>query len=199
MTYPTHKQCAISFAFLVAILIHNFSLSGINYYISLPILILTAKYGGLFPDIDHTWANVKEKTIPNLLINKLIHLTGGRHRSWQTHSIDIVIAFTIVSNKIPQVLYERGIISAVDKEVLWLILLGFISGWVSHIVSDMFTSAGVRLVCWGKYKVRLVPKSIGSLRFNTGHEWEEFVYRVVKTLNIALGFICIIYPIVMGV
>ena len=93
MTYPTHRQYAICFAFLTSMLVYKYSLSEINYYLALPIILMASKYGALFPDLDHIWQNVKEKTVPNWIINKLIHITGGKHRSWQTHSIDILAIF----------------------------------------------------------------------------------------------------------
>ena len=196
MTYPTHKQYAISFAFVASMLIYRYGVSQINYYLALPIILLVAKYGALFPDIDHSWQNVKEKTVPNWIINKVIHLTGGRHRAWQTHSIDIVVVFSIFSYLIPNILFNDGTISEVNKEVAIIILAGFCSGWISHIIADMMTSAGVRLFCWNKnIIIRLVPRKIGQLKFNTGHEWEEFVFSVSRTINMVLGVICILYPL----
>ena len=85
-------------------------LTEINYYLTIPVLLATAKYGALFPDVDHTWQNVKEKTVPNWIINKLIHLTGGKHRSWQTHSIDIVAMFTLLVWLVPNLLYQNDMI-----------------------------------------------------------------------------------------
>lgn len=199
MTYQTHKQYAISFSFIAAMLMYSYSITEIYYYVALPIVILTSKYGGLFPDIDHSWVNVRDKTVPNWLINKLIHLTGGRHRSWQTHSIDIVVVFSILTYLVPMVLYEYGKVNLVNKEILTLILMGFCAGWISHIVADMCTSAGVRLFCWNKkVTVKLVPRRIGRLRFNTGNEWENFVYKVVRGINCLLGAICLIYPYIVN-
>ena len=194
MTYPTHKQYAIGFAFIATMLIYWIEVSQINYYMTLGIMLLTAKYGGLFPDIDHSWQNVKEKTVPNYIINKIIHATGGKHRSWQTHSIDIVVLVTALSYIMPKILLDRGIIDNVNKEVMYIILLGFSAGWISHLVADMMTSAGVRLLCWRKQTIRLVPKKIGSFKFNTGHEWESFVYRLTRIINIIKGAVSIIYP-----
>ena len=197
MTYPTHKQYAISFSFISSILIYKYGLSELNYYLILPIMILTAKYGALFPDIDHSWQNVKDKTVPNWIINKLIHITGGKHRSWQTHSIDILLVITLVSLYFPNFLYTYNRISLSNKELMSIILIGFCSGWISHMLADMMTSAGVRLFCWNrKLIIRLVPRHIGKLKFNTGNEWEQFVYKVVKGINIVLGFVCLIYPFI---
>ena len=197
MTYPTHKQYAVSLAFIAAIVLYKLNMFSIQYFVYLPIIILTSKYGGVFPDIDHSWQNVKEKTIPNWILNKLIHLTGGRHRSWQTHSIDIVAVFTLLCLVLPNILVEYNKIDKFNCEIIQIILIGFCSGWISHIVADMTTSAGVRLFCWcKKITIKIVPKSIGKLRFNTGNEWEEFVFKCVKTINIVLGAICVLFPII---
>lgn len=198
MTYPTHKQYAISFAFLAAMLIHYTSISQINYYLVLIVVLQIAKYGGTFPDVDHTWQNVKEKTVPNWIINKLIHLTGGKHRAWQTHSIDIVVIFTTSCIIIPNILYKKQLISLVNKEILSIILIGFCAGWISHLLADMMTSAGVRLFFWSKkIIIRLVPKQLFGLRFNTGNEWEEFIFKIVRTINMVLGTISLLYPFLM--
>lgn len=198
MTYPTHRQYAISFSFITAMLIYKLSISQVNYYLALEIIILTAKYGALFPDIDHNWANVKEKTVPNWIINKLIHITGGKHRSWQTHSIDILVISSVIVLSLPSILYNKQYITEVNKEIATIILVGFFSGWVSHLIADMMTSAGVRLFCWNKKLIiKLVPKSIGKLKFNTGNEWEDFVFKTVKLINIGLGLACLLYPIII--
>ena len=198
MTGPTHKQYAICFAFIANALLYVYGVTEINYYLSLPIMLLLGKHGALFPDIDHTWKNVKEKTIPNKIINTLIHITGGKHRSWQTHSIDIVCWFLLASYFLPNFLYQKGLVSLTNKEVLSIIMLGSSSGWVSHILSDMLTSAGVKLFCFSKFKVALVPKNIGKLRFNTGNEWESFCYKTTKQINIILGMACLLFPFIMN-
>lgn len=195
MTGPTHKQYSVCFACLTMILFYRLGITEVNYYLALIIVMMTSKVGALFPDLDHDWSNIGNKTVPNKIINTLIHITGGKHRSWQTHSIDICAWFTIIAYLLPRYLCNKGILSIVNKEVLSILMLGFASGWISHLFSDMLTSAGVRAICFVNKKIRLVPKKIGSLRFNTGHEWEAFNYKVIKILNIFLGIICIIYPL----
>lgn len=196
MTGKTHKVYAIFMSFIVAMIIYEKGLTEIDYYLALPILIMTAKYGALFPDIDHDWRNVHDKTVPNFIINKIIHLTGGKHRSWQTHSIDILIVAILISFNLPDILYHYGKISLVNKEVMSILMMGFTSGWTSHIFSDMLTSAGVRGTCFSSTKLKFVPKKIGSFRFNTGNEWEEFNYKTIKKLNMVMGTICILYPFI---
>lgn len=196
MTFQTHRVFAIGWVVIGNILLHNTGVTHINYYISLIIMLQIGKYGALFPDIDHNWQNVKEKTAPNYIINKLIHLTGGKHRSWQTHSIDIALLITFLAYTLPIKLLQFGIINEVNKEVLTIVLFGFSIGWLSHLFSDMLTSAGVRLLCFNKKKIALVPKQFMGLRFNTGNEWENFVYQVTRKINIPIGLLAIAYPLI---
>ena len=194
MTGPTHRQFSVCGAFIAAILIYRMGLSEVNYYLALPILILTSRYGAQFPDFDHEWRSVGNKTVPTWIINKLIHLTGGRHRCWQTHSIDIVVVAALMTYFVPDIMLSTGKISTVNKEVISIISMGFMSGWISHMIADMLTSAGVRLVCFMKFKIAFVPKQIFSFRFNTGHDWEAFNYKIVRFANILLGVVCLVYP-----
>ena len=198
MTGPTHKQYSICFAYLTMMLFYNFGITEINYYPALIIVLMASKAGALFPDLDHDWSNVgkENKTLTTKIINTLIHMTGGKHRSWQTHSIDICAWFTVISYYLPKYLYNNRIISIVNREVITILLLGFASGWISHMFADMLNGVGVRLVCWNKKHVALVPKQLFGLRFNTGHEWEAFNYKVVKIINTLLGIISIIYPLI---
>ena len=172
-------------------------MQNINYYLALIITIQFSKLGGLFPDVDHHWQNVKDKNAVNWVINKLIHITGGKHRSWQTHSIDITILYTILSFILPNMLLEKQIIGAVDKEILGVIMVGFALGWLSHIIADMLNGTGVRLVCWNKKHVALVPHSLLGLKFKTGESWEGFVSTTTQVLNIIVGIISIMYPYIL--
>ncbi len=153
MTYRTHREFAISFALVTNILVSELHLSYTGYYVNLLVMLLASKQGALFPDLDHDWANVKEKSVINKVINSIIHFTGGRHRSWQTHSWDVWLISLIGALKI------NSILSKDNSTVFILLILGFWSGWFSHLFSDMMTSAGVRLVCWSKKStIALVPK-----------------------------------------
>ena len=197
MTGPTHKRYAVCFACIASMILYKYNISQINYYLVLIIILTTAKAGALFPDVDHEWCNVHDKTVVNRIINILIHITGGKHRSWQTHSIDICTYFTIAACILPNIMYNKGLISDVNKEVISIILIGFSSGWISHLFSDMLTSGGVRLICFIDYKIRLVPRKIGKLKFNTGNEWENFNFKLMKIINILLGVASLLYPLII--
>lgn len=191
MTAVTHRQYALGLVYLVAMYLYSKGLTSINYYLALPILISTAKYGALFPDLDQ---GAKDKSIINLFIYKIIILTGGKHRSRHTHSVDITLLAVMISLNLPNALYEAGKITIINKEVMTLLLVGFTSGWVSHIIADMLTSDGVYFLSFLNKKIALVPKRIFGLRFNTGNEWEAFNFRVMRMVNIVLGTITLAYP-----
>lgn len=198
MTGPTHRQYSIGFAYIALVIIYSFGLTEINYYLALPIMLVVSRAGAAFPDIDHNWQSVADKTTLNRIVNFIIHITGGRHRSWQTHSIDICVYYTVASVLVPKLLLDNECIDKINYQVLLILLLGFAAGWISHLFSDMLTSEGVRLICFLKFKIKLVPKKIGKLRFNTGNEWEAFNYKVVKVLNIFLAIGCLVYPFIIN-
>lgn len=194
MTAKTHKAFSVSFALVATMIMLRNGVSSVNYYMCLVVMLMASKAGALFPDVDHIWKNVKEKTAINWVINKIIHITGGTHRSWQTHSIDICTVFTLFAFIFPGYLMNKGYIDNTNKEVMSLLLLGFACGWISHLYSDMLTIGGVRLLCFVDKKLRLVPKQLFGLRFSTGDEWEEFNYKLMRILNIFIGIIALIYP-----
>lgn len=196
MTGPTHRVYSVLFAFIAVILLRIFNITQIGYYQTLLIILVFSKSGALFPDLDHTWKNIKVKNLCNKIINILIHITGGKHRSWQTHSIDICTLFTVGAYFIPVKLFELGKITEVNKEITILILLGFASGWISHLFSDMLTPAGVKLICFLKFKMRFVPRKLGKINFSTGSDWEEFNYKFISILNNIVGLLCLVYPII---
>lgn len=197
MTYLTHRRFAVWMAIVGCMYMYTKGMQNINYYLALIITIQFSKLGGLFPDVDHHWQNVKDKNAVNWVINKLIHITGGKHRSWQTHSIDITILYTILSFILPNMLLEKQIIGAVDKEILGVIMVGFALGWLSHIIADMLNGTGVRLFCWNKKHIALVPHSLFGLKFKTGESWEGFVSTTTQVLNIIVGIISIMYPYIL--
>jgi membrane-bound metal-dependent hydrolase YbcI (DUF457 family) len=109
------------------------------------------------------------------VINSIIHLTGGKHRSWQTHSWDMWLISLLGALKFNTLLNRD------NSDVFILLVLGFWSGWFSHLVSDMMTSAGVRVLCWWKKSnVALVPKQANMVK------------------NIIISLIILILPFVLN-
>ena len=103
MCGATHKQFAIFFVYVAAILLNMFS-------------VIEA----LFPDVDHVWKNVKEKTAVNWLVNKFIHITGGTHRSRHTHSWDLCLMPFAGLLYLTNVLHGKGYINELDCSVWFL-------------------------------------------------------------------------------
>lgn len=241
MTAITHRRFSIGFAYIAIVLLYSLGHSLVNYYLAIPIMLSASHYGAKLADVDHNWDSVKDKTVSNKIINTLIHLTGGKHRSWQTHSWDIIILVTIASIFVPELLLHYGKITAINKEVASLLFIGVSCGWISHGIADMMTSAGMRITCLSKVKVAFVPKQfkfwytlwliipllglgvwayfkfgiilaaidlaliltvlilgkkLKGFRFNTGEDWEAFVYKCTAVTNFCLGLLCLIYPLI---
>lgn len=179
---------------IAAMIVYHTKISEINYWLSLIIMVASSEKGALFPDLDLHWSNIPNKTFIKKVINTIICRTGGRHRSWQTHSWDICIGSLIASTLVFK--YMRGAGENVSLEVGYMIVLGFIAGWVSHLVTDMFTSKGVRVFCTSKKTVKFVPKKVGSLYFNTGNEWEDFAYKIISFVSAVVSISALAVPIV---
>ena len=73
MTYRTHREFAVCFVIIANFLVYKLHLSQTGYYVNLIVMLVCGKQGALFPDVDHIWQNVKEKTTINFVINKIIH------------------------------------------------------------------------------------------------------------------------------
>ena len=198
MTGPTHRQYSNLFVGISALYLYSTGVDLVLYYMILPVFLAIAGYACKFPDVDHDWSNVHDKTATNKIINTLIHVTGGKHRSWQTHSIDICAVYTVIAWILPNLLFSYGYINDVERIILSMEMLAFASGWISHLFADMMTSAGVRIFCWNKFKLKFVPKKVFGFRFNTGGDWEAFNYKTIKLLNIPWGLFIAVYPIAIN-
>ena len=189
MTYKTHKQYSIAFAYITLMLLYTYKVFEFNYYLCFPVVILVSQWGAKFPDLDHEFKIIKDKNVLTWVINKLIHLTGGKHRSWQTHSWDICIIYTVLSTYLANKFLDNASLT-----LALLINSGFVSGWISHLFSDTLNGVGVRLLCWLNKKVHFVPRKIGKFKFNTGGEWEDFNYFIMRRADVVLGLVAVIYP-----
>ena len=75
--------------------------------------------GAEINDVDHEWEYVKNKTKINRVINVIIHMLGGKHRSKITHSWESTAIVCIIACIIPQLLESNGYIDrrGTSKEV----------------------------------------------------------------------------------
>lgn len=202
MTYKTHKVFSSFFVLIGCMLLYYYTNPVINYYVYLMLGLGVAAKGALFCDIDHNWGSVKDKTAINKVLNFLIRVTGGKHRSRHTHSIDLHILFGILFYIVPKEMLSLGYIDIVNYNVINLVLYSFWLGIGSHLFSDMLSSDGVYLSCFLNIKLKFVPKVVFKgtryeFKFNTGDVWEECVYTMIKILNRLVGIIAIIFPILL--
>ncbi|GHU92671.1 hypothetical protein FACS1894208_00240 [Clostridia bacterium] len=182
MTGPTHRAFSVTFALCGSVALTHFGMSEVNPLVAAPVLLMAARYGALLPDVDHHWDSVSDKTFPNRVINGFINITGGTHRSWQTHSWDIYLLFLAIALFFPREVLDP--LGTPTVSVLYMLVYGVLLGWGSHLFSDMLTPQGVRLVCWRKFKLRLVPK---IHMFATNSAWEDICFKVMKFVNVFVG------------
>lgn len=159
----THRKFAVAFAYIGVIVMSVLNTTSLNYFLVLAIMLPISQVGARFPDWDHDWSNIKDKNTVTFIINKLIHLTGGKHRCWQTHSWDICIGSLVGILFAIYQFADKIRLDELNKVVLTVIILAFWCGWVSHLFSDMLTSGGVRLFFWSTFKVKLVPRKASRL------------------------------------
>lgn len=187
MNGQTHEQFAIGFAVTSAMVMRAASLTELNKYscvvIGLPFVLAGAK----FPDYDIKWDSIGDKNMIKFAINKLITLTGGKHRSRHTHSVDIAIIALILGIGINSILYNKRLITYMDSSIINLTVVNFVLGWISHLVCDMLNPSGIYLTAfYPKIKLHIVPKKILWIDCGTGGVWEGLVYKVAWVLNIIL-------------
>lgn len=201
MTGPTHKQFSVAFVFIAAIVLFEkgvftalLTTNQPNYWLALILMMPIAKVGAKFPDWDQDWQYINERSVASFIVNKLIHLTGGRHRSWQTHSLDITLWLCVASLTVPDMLISKGVVSSVNGKFLYIITVAFMAGWLSHAYSDMLNGVGIRIFFWNRKTIAFVPKKFLGIHFKTGEAWESWNYFIIRRINIVLGVITLIYP-----
>lgn len=161
MNRITHRKFSVGFGYVAIALMYMYDMLDINYYEAFVIIITVSQIGAKFPDYDHVWKNIGDKDAIKFLINKIIHITGGKHRSRHTHSIDIFVAASICMLWLNKYIFEAGVNYSIGKTII----VGFICGWASHLFADSLTLDGVYLLFWANIKVRIVPKKISKILF----------------------------------
>lgn len=159
MNKITHRRISVGFGYIVVALLYLYGMLKINYYEAFIIIVTISQVGARFPDYDHIWKNIADRDAVKFVINKIIQMTGGRHRSRHTHSIDVFIVTGICMYLINYLMFD----TEVNLSVGLTIVTGFICGWASHLFADAMTMDGIYLFCWSSIKVRLVPKKLSRM------------------------------------
>ena len=153
-----------------------------NETIQLLMMYPFASFGSIFPDLDQNDDAQPSKDPVAIAINKVLRLTGAKHRSWQTHSLLVTGGFCFLLFAL--VFFGNaflGVTGAIDWAFLRLASIGFIAGILSHLILDAFSMAGIHV--WPGFKVRFVPKSSA---FKTGGKWETIVFYVLIVILVLL-------------
>lgn len=165
-----------------------------NEFVQLLMMYPFVSFGSIFSDLDHGPDSIPSKDPVAIAINKVLRLTGAKHRSWQTHSLlvtggfcGLLFALVFLGN-----VYFNNL-GAVDWMLLRLAVIGFIVGVVSHLVLDFLTPQGIH-ICPG-FKLRAVPK---KAFFATGGKWEKIVFVLLVILIVVLVLKIFIIDIVQG-
>lgn len=120
------------------------------------------------------------------MFQKMISALACKHRSWQTHS-DLTIATMFY-------LYWRilRLPPTVENTVITLVMTGLILGFISHIVLDMMTTAGIPTVI-GRTISKVLPFNIRNLRivpktsmFGTDTPYENYVRKLLTFISMVL-------------
>jgi len=158
MTFRTHIAFATTVALPPLIYLHSIHAITAQEFIS---LIVTISIGSLLPDLDHTQSYISKK-VP--LISQIIAFFTS-HRGF-THSISGIIAATVTFTAIALFF---------SLPLVWVV--GFMVGYVLHILGDAMTVSGVKVCCG--YKIYLVPK---ALRFRVGSDKEKIYFAIFSAL-----------------
>lgn len=210
MTGKTHRAGGVVAAMVGFTLLRDKGLlfNNINPLVQFAIIYPFAYWGSTASDLDHNPDSIPSKDIVSKAINKVLHLTekidngknpitgilNAKHRSWQTHSIEI---FALLILLLHNILHSKVTsIGDADMLIVSLILMGIVIGMMAHLILDVITPSGIVIATTSLLnkafnlnlptKIHLVPN---AKFFATGGAWETLIYHI---LNIS-SVLCFIY------
>lgn len=231
MTGKTHKRGGMLMSLVGFIFLkhNNMLLSDVYEILQWLVMYPFCIWGSMANDLDKNWAMCPSKDYPSRVVHAILHVASpvqalfdkslserekknntvyrlvytlnAHHRSWQTHS-DFTLIFLFVTLKF--LMGEKCVsLGAVNSTILLLVFTGVAMGMVEHILLDMFTPEGIKLVIFILLNkvlkmlriplrlpevFRLVPK-MGY--FATGGNWENAVNKWLKTMTNVLFVLCL--------
>lgn len=172
MTARTHDLAAIT-AFTVYLLTVPLQPMTLG---TLLVAVLANQIGGIAPDIDQPtapfWRNLPVGRFFGRIFDKLL----GGHR-FITHSILGVALFSGLVYLLLQALHP--IIPSIDTQ---LVLIAFVIGMLSHLVTDTFTKEGVPWLLPVPVKFGLPP--LKSARITTGKFGETLFFIALLAFDV---------------
>lgn len=174
MTKETHSTggVCISLIMLNSILTLFLYPYDIAYKILLLALFFHFSYiGSIFPDIDQ-----RKSSISQMYPFFSKHIGSKcRHRGF-THSI---LCLTLIS------FISYVILNISNFNIIFLVIsIGFIGGYISHLILDFFTSEGIELFFPWKANLKIA-------KIKTGSKLEKLINKFIKAIN----FLLVIYNI----
>lgn len=131
--------------------------------------------GGLAPDLDQPTSGVYKKFRAGSILGKIIYPLFGGHR-FISHSILGIVIFGFALEFILGIV---GKVLLVDMDVVWW---AFMIGFVSHIITDMFTREGVPLLFPIPINFGFPP--LRALRIQTGGMVEKsLIFPALLVIN----------------
>ena len=122
------------------------------------ILRTFSKVTSVLNDLDQQPQSIPYKeSIVARLFNRLLLALGQHHRSRLTHTIDIGLLWSVG-------LLVGGLQFFDWQSPVMLLIIGYVCGFSSHIIADMFNGTGVYLTIFSKKHVAFVPKKVNSLK-----------------------------------
>ena len=143
---------------------------------SLAALLLAAHFGALVPDIDSGAAEIWEHLPFGGVASKAAD-TFLAHRNF-THSLLALGLFGWFSYWITSLL---PVYWGIDPYLCWL---GFMMGFIAHLVGDMLTVQGLPLFWPWQRAIGIPPKPLEGIRIVSGGWFEQLV--LFPLLNLAL-------------
>lgn len=125
--------------------------------------LLAAMVGGLAPDLDDSSADIWDTIPVGEVVGKLLSPFFGKHRN-VSHSI-LGLGLAYFASSFLLSLIRPYLL--VNLDIVWT---AFMLGFVSHLIADSFTQAGIPLFLPFKNKIGFPP--IKFLRIKTG-SWIE--------------------------
>ena len=130
------------------------------------VCIMAAMVGGLLPDIDGASSDFWKMIPVGEVLSRIVSPLIGKHRHL-THSFVGVVLVYFISNWAIELVSPYVL---VDHE---LVHVSFMLGYVSHLVMDSFTEAGIPLFLPFRFKFGIPP--IRAVRIKTGGWFEKLL------------------------
>jgi len=189
MTYKTHISTGLLFSSIFFLLIMDVQFTPLL----VPLLIIATIVGASAPDLDTPSGGLWRQIPAGSVISRIVKpafIGGHRHLS---HSFLGLVILTFLFWLLTKLVFIN--IPILDaSNYFGLTILAFIVGYLSHLLADSFTEAGVPLLFPLEYHFGIPPDPLGKMRIKTGKWFENLI--IYPIVNIAL--VIVIYRYIVA-